>query len=177
MSNYTSLAVAFHCGDNEPVAQLARKYYPMIEAARQEPEWRGRAGWGGRWEATEFLRDLGSRTGKNHGPKGGLGLWGMVGKDTSADEFTSVLRPFWEELLRAGLEEGPLRTDHILVFWQSENDLFSGAIEISLQAEHPWDLGTGGELRIKRHTGLPFTWSHQQQGSPGREPLGGAMSG
>jgi hypothetical protein len=137
------LHVCFACTDNAGVAELARKHLSgTIDKDGQQLEIK--------W----FLQSLAERTGMNHGPKGGLSLWGIIGNHTSAEAFCETLRPFWSDLLSEDYEDGPLSFERVLVFSEDEQSDEANAYEIG------WDDDTSLDRKIiiKIHKGLPFSW-------------------
>lgn len=143
MGYYVHIHVCFSCDHNEPVAKLAAKHLPTVTEDKVD----------GYTEAFWFLSDLSKRTGDNHGPKGGLSLWGMTGNYTNGDIFVETLRPFWEEMLRN--EIGPLDFEHILVFVEPEQTEQTTAYEIFLEEKTGSD--ERGPLVIKKHA-CPFSF-------------------
>lgn len=137
MGHYVHIHVCFACDRNEGVAALAKKCLaPMSdENSIREVRW--------------FLSDLANRTGFNHGPKGGLSMWGIVGNYTDGPRFVEQLRPFWTELL-AEVEDGPFAFEHVLVFVEHEQSEQATAYEISYNEDM-------NELTVKEHA-CPFAW-------------------
>jgi hypothetical protein len=141
MGYYVHIHVAFACDENEPVAALAAKHRPSIAEGDD-----------GARAAQWFLDDLAKRTGKNHGTKGGLSLWGMIGNYTVVESFVSVLRPFWREMLTS--EAGGIcNFEHILVFGEREQTEKTTAYEIFLADEED----PNSDLIVKEHE-CPFTF-------------------
>lgn len=136
MGSYVHIHVCFACDTNDAVAALAAKHLPFVGEC-MEAQW--------------FLEDLSKRTGENLGSKGGLSLWGMVGKYTNGEEFVEVLKPFWKELLQK-VDGGPNSFEHILVFIEREQSEQATAFEIFLK-----DLDSPELLLVKKHD-CPFTW-------------------
>ena len=144
MSYYVHLLVSFQCEKNEGVAELAQKHLPLIREADEQ-------------EAISFLEELRSRTGTNPGTKGGMSLWGMVGNRTDPEKFVESLRPFWDDLLRSQIEGGPLWFNHIVVFYEFEEQNHSNALEIFLTGDFRTPLASR-PLVINKHEQLPFQW-------------------
>lgn len=136
MSHYVHLHVAFACNENERTARLAAHHLDLLPQVPPEPRW--------------FLASLAGRTGTNPGPKGGLSLWGMVGQNTSGEDFAAILRPFFLSLLRDS-QDSPHDHEHILVFFEPEQSEQAQALEILLD-----DAGTG--IVVRHHAKLPFAW-------------------
>lgn len=155
MAHDVHLHVAFNCNSNDGVAELARQHLPAVKAATgaestvYQPELGPEAAW--------FLEDLSRRTGENPGPKGGLSLWGIVSNHTQAQVFAEVLRPFWDDLLRRGVDGGPSAHHHILVFYEEEQSEQANALEIYLHGD-VWFDRDNCSLVITNHQGLPFAW-------------------
>jgi hypothetical protein len=147
MSYNVHLHVCFPCDSNEGVAALARTHLAALDPAPLR---------GGRHYAHYYLQHLAERTGFNHGPKGGLSLWGMVGNGGGmAGEFVEGLQPFWTDLLSMdGDEGGPDSFEHVLVFHQGEDEDAANAYEVC------WDNHDlpDRQLLIKHHQRLPFSW-------------------
>lgn len=122
---YVHLHVCFACDENEPLARVAKKVLPEIEASDcNEAKW--------------FLQDLAKRTGNNPGSKGGLSLWGIVGNYTRAERFIEVLMPFWKALYASDNTDddcGFCGHEHILVFEETEQSEQTTAHEIKLDEE------------------------------------------
>jgi hypothetical protein len=127
MGYYVHLNVCFACDENEGVAALAKQYQPLVVDC-QEAKW--------------FLEDVGTRTGHNPGPKGGLLTWGIIGNYTNVEDFVHVLQDFWTALLQ-GDDGGPLTFEHILVFYENEGSEAANAYEIFLDDNE--------KLQIKHH--------------------------
>lgn len=137
MGYYVHLNVVFACDGNDEVAKLAQNHLEQLsQEAMNEVRW--------------FLKDLSGRSGVNKGPKGGLSLWGIIGNYTNGEEFCETLRPFWADLLR-GVPDGPLPCEHILVFYEPEQEQRATAFEIMYHKE-------SDALEIVRHDNLPFCW-------------------
>lgn len=143
MGWYVHIHVCFSASENEPIAALASRHLPAIEAMEMDH--------GVRY-AIWFLQDVAKRTGTNPGPKGGLVLWGMVGNYTLVDKFCEYLKPFWFELLSKGIS--CCQHDHIMVFEEQEQSEAANAYEIFLADERDPIAG----LVIRKHERLPFTW-------------------
>lgn len=139
MAHCVHIHVCFACDDNDVVAALATKHRPAIVAVLDDKRC---------FEANWFLEDLAKRTGANHGPKGGLSLWGMVGNYTSEDKFVEVLMPFWKDLL--GIDGGPCSHEHVLIFFEREQTERTTAIEIFLEDDEE-------TIAVKEHE-CPFTF-------------------
>lgn len=122
MRYYVRLFVAFPCYNNDGVAELARKHLVVLQGIDEQA-------------AIQFLEALSQRSGINLGSKGSMSFWGIVGNYTQPERFVSVLRPFWSELLHAEIEGGPLWFEHILVFFQTEEDVSLNGLEIYLDIE------------------------------------------
>lgn len=137
MGYYVHINVCFACDKNDAVADLARKHLALVESGDDGVR---EAGW--------FLQALSERTGHNHGPKGGLSMWGMVGNYTRVGEFVEVLKPFWLELL-GGIDGGPCDFEHILVFEEREQTERTTAYEIS--------KNDNGAIEVKVHE-CPFAF-------------------
>lgn len=145
MGWYVHIHVCFACDRNEPVAELAKRHRLALA---------GEDGDDGDRAAVWFLEDLARRTGGNHGPKGGLSMWGMVGNYTNGESFCEALKPFFEEMLRHGIG-GICQHEHILVFEEQEQSDSAIAYEIMLDGDYASDVR---KVVIKTHTGLPFAW-------------------
>lgn len=137
MGSHVYINVCFDCDDNDAVAEVARRHLTDDLEDR---------------DARQFLEDLTKRTGLNHGPKGGLTTWGMIGNWTIGEEFVSSLKPFWLDLLLSDLDGGPLSFHNIMVFVEREQTGHAAAFEVSLD-----DISEPAELRIKEHV-CPFAW-------------------
>lgn len=133
MGFYVHLSIIMPCDNNEPVAEIAKKYVDTIEHCN-EAEW--------------YLEELSTRKGYNPGPKGGLSMWGIVGNYTSVDEFIDALEPFFLELFKT--EAGPSDFEHIIVFYEREQSEQAKAYEISYDKENH-------KIDVKEHF-LPFAW-------------------
>lgn len=155
MGYYVHLSVVFACDHNEPLAALAKKHRPLLDA-HEYSESLDEAKW--------FLDALSVRTGENLGPKGGLCTWGMVGNYTKADDFVSALCPFFLDVYRDWYvpNEPPDRSrdriglcghEHIIVFWENEQSEYANCIEIGLV-----DDRDPSALRLTMHERLPFAW-------------------
>jgi len=143
MGSYVHIHVCFACDANEGVAKLAKKYLTtLVDNSDGE-----RAA---RW----FLESLSTRTGKNHGPKGGLSLWGIVGNYTNADVFCESLKGFWEELLSGNIDGGPCYFERVIVFEEPEQSDAANAFEIGWDEPEKSDR----KLSIKQYLRLPFSW-------------------
>ena len=149
MSTYVHLHVCFACDNNEDVAALARRHLAQFPnnglADIQAGSWY--------FEAQQFLSSLAGRTGPNFGPKGGLSLWGMVGKNSNAAAFCERLRPFWTALL-SDVEGGPCGFERVVVFEEREGAQAANAYQIG------WDDNERDNrtLVIKKCERLPFSW-------------------
>lgn len=135
MGHYVHLSVVMACYNNEPVAEIAKKYVGKMDKC---------------FEAEWFIDDLSKRTGINTGPKGGLSFWGIVGNYTCAEHFCDCLRPFWKELFEKENHGSPFDFEHIIVFSEHEQSEQAEAHEISYNNETK-------EVEIKYHI-LPFAW-------------------
>lgn len=149
MSTYVHLHVCFNCDENRSVATLARQHLAQLPS--NDPADVQTGSW--HFEAQHFLNSLAGRTGPNPGPKGGLSLWGIIGKNTNVAAFCEELRPFWIALL-SEIEGGPLDFNRVIVFEEREQTQAANAYQIG------WDNNEheGRILVIKKYERLPFSW-------------------
>ena len=134
MGHYVHLHVCFSCDKNDLVAALASEHLADQDLTREA-----------RW----YLEALAGRSGNNDGPKGGLSLWGIVGKGTDGKGFCEALRPFWGDLLSGEVDGGPCDFERCLVFEEHEQT------ERAIAHEIRWE---DGEISIRRFGDLPFSW-------------------
>lgn len=150
LSTYVHIHVCFACDQNEGVALLASAYLKRLaEEDANSPE--------NRWwlfDAKMFLSSLADRTGSNLGPKGGLSLWGMIGKNTEVGQFCEGLRPFWADLL-SDVEGGPCDFENVMVFEEVEQSQAATVYQIG------WDDCESDQraIIIKQLSRLPFFWN------------------
>ena len=133
--------VCFSCVDNDPVAALAQKHLDLLPVGNLDLGDSNR-------EAHWFLESLSTRTGENHGTKGGLSLWGMIGNYVDGDDFVEVLKPFWSDLLSG--KHGPLDFEHVVVFTEQEQDGYAVSYEIR---------NDQGNIVVSKCDRLPFCWN------------------
>ena len=146
MGQYVHLSMIMPCNSNDPVAVIAKKHLDLFEHGNDELIAK---------EAIPFLTDLSERSGINHGPKGGLLLWGMVGNYTSGELFVECLKPFWRDLYHID-ETIPapaclLGFEHIIVFVEVEQQEQATAYEISYDRD-------SDSVSFKTHL-CPFAWT------------------
>jgi hypothetical protein len=133
------LHVVFSCDANDSVAAVAKRHRERLH----DEDCR---------EAAWFLDDLSERTGKNDGPKGGQSLWGITGNHTDVGAFIEALLPFFKELLESPVDNGPSDYEHILVFYEPEQQEAAGAYEIYR------DNWGNGPVVVAHHERLPFSF-------------------
>jgi hypothetical protein len=80
----------------------------------------------------------------------------MIGNHTRAEDFAEILRPFWDDLLRADVG-GPNRWERISVFYEPEDSERVIALEIHLEGDGWWNFANC-RLIIAKHKYLSFVW-------------------
>lgn len=165
MSSYSQIIVSFNCSSNDSVAGVARRHADELEQSKQSLEC---------GECLLFLRNMAHRIRENPGSKGGVALWGAVGRSINADSFVGGLERFWSEILSSELDGGPTFSDRIIVFYEHEGSRQAHCYEIGFAEDdqyalsdficengRPPDPSLPGEtmpkLEIKHHD-LPFAW-------------------
>ena len=162
MSTYNQTIVSFNCSNNEAVAVLAREHMRILDSSSEYSE------------CLLFLRDLAQRSGENPGLKGGISLWGTVGRLHDTINFINGLKGFWYHLLASELDGGPTFSDKVIVFYEregshqahcfeigfAENDQFSLSDFVAENGRPP-DASILGEIApalVIKHHDLPFAW-------------------
>lgn len=148
MSYNVHINVCFACDNNDAVAALAKEHLAKLNLESTYPLDR---------EAETFLVELSARVGPNPGPRGGLSMWGMVGKYTHGDIFVNQLEPFWFDLLSKELPGGPHNFEHVIVFTEEEGTEQAFAYEIKLLT-YNIDIVRHKKIVITKHK-CPFSWA------------------
>lgn len=142
--------ISFKCEHHYPeVAGLAAKHLPLLQEAYKE-------GWeyrGPHRDAAQFLSDVAEqRINVTNGSYVGSPLiWSTSAQNTTGDELIEALAPFFKDLLKGDLDDGPWCGGHILLFSEYE-DAPMNVYEICLNGMGLLsDPDPNIELVIKQH--------------------------